>query len=85
MIINLYKSLKITKKNYLNWLIGIHLFCASSLVLGLYGLWLISYMMIKFNYSRSLSSFICGLFYISSGISGIIFGKIAVEYKQCKK
>eukprot|EP01083_Nonionella_stella_P007275 21045_1 len=80
----LWDALKKSTQNYLNWLVGFHLFCVIGLVSGLNGLWLVAYMMTKFDYSRSLSTFISGLFYICCAIGGIVFGKVCAAFPKKK-
>eukprot|EP01084_Bolivina_argentea_P076256 138181_1 len=81
----LWSAFKMVIKNYCNWVVGIHAFCITALMLGLNGLWFIPYLMEKFGYSRSLATIVNGLFYISSALGGIIIGKIVAVYPNRKK
>ena len=75
------RSLSKTLKNPYNYLIGVWGFCACSVSYALNGLWLVSYLMLKYGYSRSLATFIVGLFYLGMAFGSIICGKIANKYK----
>ena len=73
----IWAKLKLVLKNYLNWTTSIFGFCAAGILFALNGLWLISYLMVKYEYSRSLATFISTSFYFSSAIAGVTYTRIA--------
>lgn len=75
------KSFKKTISNPWNYLLGAWGFCMSSVSYALNGLWLVSYLMIKFDYNRTLATFIVGLFYIGTAFGSLILGQITNKYK----
>merc|ERR1712087_874839 len=78
------RGLKKAFTNPWNWLLGIHYFAALSIKNALNGLWLISYMRLKFGYSRSLSSGINGTLLLADAVANIIFGKLSAKFKRRK-
>eukprot|EP01084_Bolivina_argentea_P248488 415684_1 len=80
----LWKSLKKSITNYRNYLCGIWGFCMVSIQLGLNGLWFVSYFMVKYKYSRALSTLICGIFYFVQAFSSLLFGKLSKKYQKRK-
>lgn len=81
---SLMDKIKHTFGNKLNWVLSLWGFCGLVTVNSLNGLWLISYMMVKFKYSRSLSAFISGLFFISRAVSAVIIGRLAMHFGKRK-
>ena len=77
----MWLSLSRTLKNPYNYLLGIWGFCACSVAYALGGLWLVSYLMLKFGYSRSLATFIVGVFYLGMAFGSLAFGRFANKYK----
>ena len=77
-------KLKHTISNHLNWFLVIWGFCGLVIVNGFYGLWLINYMMIKYGFTRTQSSFINGIYFISRAIFAPLTGKLAIYYKKRK-
>eukprot|EP01084_Bolivina_argentea_P090108 162422_1 len=82
--ITLTKALKASASNYRNYVIGFYGFGLITCMLSFNGLWLISYLMVKFEYSRELASFISSSFFVSTGISAVIFGRLAMKFKRRK-
>ena len=69
-------------KNYLNWILGFWGFGILTMLYAFNGLWLISYMSLKFGYSRTLSTFISSTFFIFSGVGSVVLGKLAKKYRR---
>lgn len=82
--LSLCAALKATATNYLNYVNGLYGFGILTVMLSFNGLWLISYMMLKFDYSRELASFISGTFFIVNGIGAVVYGKLSLKFKQRK-
>lgn len=70
--------------NYLNWCLGLYGFASFTVFSSVFGLWLIPFLMIKQNYSRSLSSFIAGYVFAASGVSSVGYGYFSKKYKNRK-
>merc|ERR1711997_1138210 len=69
---------------YLNWLLALTMFCAGVVFMGVMSLWLVPYLMVKFEYSRSLAALVSGLAFISSGIGSIVIGIISKKITRRK-
>ena len=65
-----------------NWILSLWGFSGLCLVNGFIGLWFISYLMIKFGYSRSTASLISGSFYLLRAVSAPIYGRLAMKYSK---
>lgn len=85
---NLINELKIklilSFKNIWNYAIGTHLFCISVIALTFNGLWLILYLMVKFDYSRTTSTIITNSYFISCAVAQLFFGYLSTKYKRRK-
>eukprot|EP01084_Bolivina_argentea_P125493 222341_1 len=82
---NLKKSMLQTIKMYLNWMISFIIFSYSLIYLGIVGLWLIPYLMLKYDYSRTLSAIIAGFVYLFASVSAIVYGELSRRFKKKKK
>eukprot|EP01084_Bolivina_argentea_P203380 347385_1 len=80
----IHESLKCAFMNPWNYILGLQWFCVTSVMLAFNGLWLISYMSLKFGYTRELSTFISGTFYIAHAFGNVIIGKLSYKYKKRK-
>merc|ERR1712087_868256 len=80
----LKKNMGQTGKMYLNWLLALTMFCAGVVFMGVMSLWLVPYLMVKFEYSRSLAALVSGLAFISSGIGSIVIGIISKKVTRRK-
>eukprot|EP01084_Bolivina_argentea_P259400 437679_1 len=78
----LTKSLKLTVKNKYNYYLGLHAFCFFVIAYAMNGLWIINYLMVKFNYSREGSSIISGIFFMGMAFGSLFSGKIAQYYRK---
>ena len=81
---SLWKSMKSASVNPWNYVLGFHWFSVAAIMISFNGLWLISYMSIKFGYSRELSTTISGTFYIAHAFGNIIFGKLSTKFQKKK-
>eukprot|EP01084_Bolivina_argentea_P238336 400421_1 len=75
-------KLKLVMKNYLNICIAFYAFVAWALGKSIFGLWLIPYLMVKFNYSRLFSSFLLGICWLACGFGNLLFGYFATKYRN---
>merc|ERR1712228_355637 len=80
----LKKNMAQTVKMYLNWLLALTMFCAGVVFMGVMSLWLVPYLMVKFEYSRSLAALVSGLAFMSSGIGSIAIGIISKKVTRRK-
>merc|ERR1719273_3013518 len=80
----LKKNMGQTGKMYLNWLLALTMFCAGVVFMGVMSLWLVPYLMVKFEYSRSLAALVSGLAFMSSGIGSIAIGIISKKVTRRK-
>ena len=80
----LKKNMGQTVKMYLNWLLALTMFCAGVVFMGVMSLWLVPYLMVKFEYSRSTAALISGLAFISSGVGSIIIGIVSKKVTRRK-
>lgn len=80
----LKKNMAQTGRMYLNWLLALTMFCAGVVFMGVMSLWLVPYLMVKFEYSRSLAALVSGLAFISSGIGSIVIGIISKKITRRK-
>merc|ERR1712087_831771 len=60
------------------------MFCAGVVFMGVMSLWLVPYLMVKFEYSRSLAALVSGLAFMSSGIGSIAIGIISKKVTRRK-
>eukprot|EP01084_Bolivina_argentea_P005813 10971_1 len=84
LIKSIFKSIKNSMMNPWNYISGLQAFCSLGIIYSFNGLWLISYMTLKFGYNRSLSTFISGTFYVAYAFTNVIFGKLSTKYKRRK-
>ena len=82
--LSVWKSMKNAFMNPWNYIMGFHWFSVAAIMTAFNGLWLISYMSLKFGYSRELSTFISGLFYIAHAFGNIIMGKLSTKFQRKK-
>merc|ERR1712228_900186 len=80
----LKKNMAQTVKMYLNWLLALTMFCAGVVFMGVMSLWLVPYLMVKFDYSRSLAALVSGLAFMSSGVGSILIGIISKKVSRRK-
>jgi len=80
----LKKNMAQTVRMYLNWLLALTMFCAGVVFMGVMSLWLVPYLMVKFDYSRSVAALVSGLAFISSGIGSIVIGIISKKVTRRK-
>jgi hypothetical protein len=80
----LKKNMGQTVKMYLNWLLALTMFCAGVVFMGVMSLWLVPYLMVKFDYTRSTAATITGLAFISSGVGSILIGIISKKVRRRK-
>ena len=80
IISKMVQDLRIVVCNWINWLFGISGFCLATTQLGLNGLWMISYLRLKFGYNRTFATFISGLSFAGSAPGALFFGKLAQKY-----
>merc|ERR1712003_563915 len=80
----LKKNMGQTVKMYLNWLLVLTMFCAGVVFMGVMSLWLVPYLMVKFDYARSTAATITGLAFISSGVGSILIGIISKKVRRRK-
>ena len=69
-------ALLLAIKNPWNWFLGIYGIFISAITFGLSSLWLIPYLILKFDYQRSIASLINGSYTFAWGFGSVIFGKI---------
>eukprot|EP01084_Bolivina_argentea_P182072 314400_1 len=74
----------LTITNPLNWYLGIYGFTLMSLYFAVFGLFLIPYLMLKFDYSRSLASFLSGIGIGTTGIGSVTFGYFSTRFQNRK-
>eukprot|EP01084_Bolivina_argentea_P058362 106602_1 len=72
-------SLKIATCFKWNWILSLWGFSGLVLVNAFIGMWFISYMMIKYSYSRSTAALISGSFYLMRATSAPIIGTLAMR------
>ena len=77
-------KLTLTVTNYLNWCLGLYGFAQFTIFSSIFGLWMIPYLMLKFNYKRSKASFCAGIGTASVGIGTLLFGYLGSKYKKRK-
>eukprot|EP01083_Nonionella_stella_P134266 408578_1 len=82
--ISIGESLKNSAKNCVNWFVALYSFMLFFVSSGIYGLWMISYLMQKFDYSRSTATTISSSYYIASAVASAICGKLSSKYKKRK-
>ena len=70
--------------NYQNWFLGLYGFAQYTVFSAIFGLWLIPYLMIKFDYTRSKAAFAAGMGTASGGVGTLLFGYIASKYRKRK-
>ena len=75
---------KYAVKNIQNWLLITWGFCGLMIVNGVYGLWMINYLMVKFGFSRSISASINGTYYIARAVIAPIVGKLSIRFQKRK-
>merc|ERR1719384_934870 len=80
----LKKNMGRTVSMYLNWLLALTMFCAGVVFMGVMSLWLVPYLMVKFDYSRSMAALVSGLAFMSSGIGSILIGFISKKVTRRK-
>ena len=73
-------NLKQAVKLYLNWIDGLIGCCGGIIFFGIYQLWFIPYLMVKYEYSRTLSSIVVGLGLAGSAVGVLGFGEISRRY-----
>ena len=78
----IWQSLKQTLRNKFNYILGIQGFCHFVLVFAMNGLWVINYLMEKYEYSRESASIVSGGFFLATGLGSGIFGKIGSVYPR---
>ena len=78
------ESMKLAFSNPWNYIIGLHWFSVVSIFIVLNGLWLISYMSLKFGYSREVSTLINNASLGANAVGNIILGKLSTKYKRRK-
>eukprot|EP01084_Bolivina_argentea_P312119 540337_1 len=69
-------------RNYLNWSVGICGFSQWTTFMAIFGLWLIPYLMIKFEFTRIMAAIGAGIGTLSTGIGCVLFGYFARKYKK---
>merc|ERR1711902_223562 len=69
---------------YLNWLLALTMFCAGVVFMGVMSLWLVPYLMVKFEYTRSTAALVSGLAFISSGVGSIVIGIVSKKVTRRK-
>merc|ERR1712130_586467 len=77
-------SLKYSVKNYINFIFASYGFLLVFVLYGFWGLWLISYLMLKYKYDRSTATLVCSSFYVSSAISGAFWGYLSTKCHRRK-
>jgi len=80
----LKKNMGQTVKMYLNWLLALTMFCAGVVFMGVMSLWLVPYLMVKFEYTRSTAALVSGLAFISSGVGSIVIGIVSKKVTRRK-
>jgi sugar phosphate permease len=80
----LKKNMGQTVKMYLNWLLALTMFCAGVVFMGVMSLWLVPYLMVKFEYTRSTAAMVSGLAFMSSGVGSILIGIISKKVSRRK-
>ena len=83
MIVEMKSALIIAICNPWNWLLGIYGIFISAMTFGLSILWLIPYLILKFNYQRSVASLVNGTYTFSWAIGSVLFGKL-ILIKCCR-
>ena len=66
-----------------NWFLGIYGIFISAITFGLSSLWLIPYLILKFDFDRSIASLINGSYTFAWGFGSVIFGKL-VLFNCCR-
>ena len=77
-------KLKVLMSNPLNWYLGLYGFVLYFIFNAVFSLWVIPYLMIKFNYSRATASFLSGAGTGLVGIGALILGYSATRFKKRK-
>eukprot|EP01084_Bolivina_argentea_P318721 552812_1 len=77
-------KLMLVMSNYLNWCLGFQGFAMFTMISSIFGLWLVPYLMLKFNYSRTLASLFSAVGVGSTGIGQFVFGVLSSKYKNRK-
>ena len=77
-------ALRIVVTNPWNWILGVHWFTVLTIQIALYPIWFISYMSLKFGYSRETATLINGLYFALCGIGCVVLGKLSTKYKRRK-
>eukprot|EP01084_Bolivina_argentea_P058361 106598_1 len=67
-----------------NYLISFWGFCGLLLVNSFNGMWFISYLMVKFEYTRKTAALISGSFYLTRATSAPIIGRLAMKFAKRK-
>lgn len=78
----MWQSLKRTLRNKLNYVLGIHMFCVYVIIYAMNGLWVINYLMAKYDYSRESATLISGVFFLAIGVGSVAFGKMSHIYSK---
>merc|ERR1711972_672388 len=74
------EALRIVVTNPWNWILGVHWFTVLTIQIALYPIWFISYMSLKFGYSRETATLINGLYFALCGIGCVVLGKLSTKY-----
>eukprot|EP01084_Bolivina_argentea_P227533 384274_1 len=78
---NTESKLKLVIKNHWNWCLGMYGFFLLAIYFGFFGVWFVQYLMLKFSFSRTMSSFFLGVGNVVQGMGMLIFGYLSSKYK----
>ena len=82
--VSVCKAMKLTLTNPWNWILGFHWFTVLFWSTAVLPLWFVSYMSLKFGYSRETATLINGLFYALKAIGNLSLGTLSTKYKRRK-
>ena len=77
-------SLKLSVQNRMNYVFALYMFLMAFILYGFYGLWLISYLMLKFGFQRSAATLISSSFYSTTAVNGTVFGYLSKRFERRK-
>lgn len=79
-----YEAMNLALKNPWNYVLGLHWFTVATVIVALNGVWLISYMSLKFAFSREIATMINGLFFTSYAVGNAVLGSLSTKLKRRK-